>query len=42
MRGFYLSILVVAVASVGDGCSCSHNAGQGNDAGVGDDMAAPI
>ncbi len=43
MRGIYFSLLVIAVASVGNGCSCSHNAGKGNDAGAGgDDMAAPI
>ena len=42
MRALYVSIFVVAVASVGNGCSCSHNAGQGSDGGGGDDMAAPI
>jgi hypothetical protein len=44
MRGVYLSLLVIAVASVGNGCSCSHDAGKGNgDGGAGaDDMGAPI
>src|SRR6476646_6567818 len=41
MRAFSLGLLVVAVASVGNGCSCSHNAGNNGDGG-GDDMAVPI
>lgn len=41
MRGLYISIFVVAVASVGNGCSCSHNGGKGGDGGS-DDMSVPI
>ena len=42
MRAFSLGVLVVAVASVGNGCSCSHNAGNNGDGGGGDDMAVAI
>jgi hypothetical protein len=42
MRGLHVSILVIAVGSIGNGCSCSHNAATSGDGGGGDDMSVAI